>query len=114
MIKYLVVLLVAAGVIYAVFLRDKPAIDARTATDIATVLKKPNAYDGRPVTVRGTVLASAAILGVGGYRLGQGDAEVLVLGRHGIPEIGTQVTVSGMFKQAVALNDMQYAVILEK
>lgn len=114
MIKYLTGLFTLLAVIYVMFLHGNPTIEALTATDIATVLSKANAFDGKRVTVSGTVLDSAAIMGLGGYRLKQGDAEVLVVSGHGIPETGRQVTISGTFKQAFAFNSLQYAVILEK
>ena len=114
MIKYLTGLFILLAVVYAAFFRGNSAIDALTATDIATVLSKANAFDGKRVTVSGTVLDSAAIMGLGGYRLKQGDAEVFVVSSHGIPETGSRVTVSGTFKQAFAFNNLQYAVILEK
>lgn len=114
MIKYLTGLLILLVAIYAVFLRGNQTIDALTATDIATVLTKANTFDGKRVTVSGTVLDSAAIMGLGGYRLKQGDAELFVISSHGIPETGNRVTVSGTFKQAFAFNNLQYAVVLEK
>ena len=114
MIKYLTGLFIVLAVIYVVVLRGNPTIDALTATDIATVLSKANAFDGKRVTVSGTVLDSAAIMGFGGYRLKEGNSEVFVVSSHGIPETGSRVTVSGVFKQAFAFNNLQYAVIVEK
>jgi len=113
-IKNLTGLFILLVVIYAVFLRGNPTIDTLTATDIATVLSKASAFDGKRITVSGTVLDSAAIMGFGGYHLKQGDAQVLVVSSHGLPETGSRVAVNGVFKQAFAFNNLQYAVILEK
>jgi hypothetical protein len=35
------------------------------------------------------------------------------MSHSGTPDPNVKVTVSGIFKQAVAINDLQYAVILE-
>jgi hypothetical protein len=114
MLKFIIGLLVIGVVAYAGLWQGKPAIEALTTVEIPTLLKRAHEYDGQRVTVAGTVSHSAAIMGVGGYRLRQGDAEVLVLSAHGIPETGSEVHVRGTFKQAFALNGLQYAVILEK
>ena len=113
MIKYVIGLVIVL-VMAAVFFRGNPAIEAWMPTDIAEVLSKANTFDGRRIKVSGTVLESAAIMGVGGYRLKQGDAVIFVVSSHGIPESGSRVIVSGTFKQAFAFNNLQYAVILEK
>jgi hypothetical protein len=84
------------------------------ATEVSQLLANPGEFDGRFVTVKGTVQESAAVMGVGGYRLRQGPSEIYILSSHGIPSTGTQVTVSGTFKQALALGGLQYAVIVER
>ncbi|MCK1471314.1 MULTISPECIES: hypothetical protein [unclassified Bradyrhizobium] len=114
MIKHIVAFIAIAVIAYLMLWQSKPAIDALTATEISTLLAEPHQYDGRQVTVRGTVVRSAAILGFGGYTLEQGGAELFVATTRGIPEPGRQITVSGTFKQAFVLNDLQYAALLEK
>ena|SRR5579864_9413581 len=114
MFKCLTGLFILFVVIYAVFLRGNLTTDVPTATDIATVLSRARTFDGKPVMVSGTVLDSAAIMGVGGYRLKQDNVELFVVSSHGIPETGSHVTVHGVFRQAFAFDNLQYAVIVEK
>ena len=102
-----------AGFLYLAFLHNKPKIDALISIEIATLLKKANEFDGSVVTVTGVVLHSAAILGHGTYRLRQGDSEVWVLTGHGVPDPGSQTTVTGRFRQAVRLGTMQVAVLID-
>src|ERR1041385_6743958 len=117
MIKFVIAAVIAGFLIQFVCLRDKepvPTAERPTVMDIPTLLSKANSFDGRQVTVTGTVIHSAAVMGVGTYRLQQDDAELAVLSSHGIPEVGTRATVSGIFKQAVSLNKLQYSVIFER
>jgi hypothetical protein len=108
------IILLLAVVFYFVVRESKPTIDTFMATDVSQLLAKPGEFDGRFVTVKGTVQESAAVMGVGGYRLSQGPSEIYILSSHGIPPTGAQVTVSGTFKQALALGGLQYAVIVER
>ena len=112
MLRFLFGLFAIVVILYAVFWRGNPAIETLMPLEISTLLKRANEFDGQRVTVGGTVLDSAAVMGLGGFRLRQGDAEVLVLTSHGIPETRSEVRVSGTFKQAFVLNGLQYAVIL--
>jgi hypothetical protein len=115
-IKIIITLLVLVALAIGYFsLKGGGAlIDSVTATEVSQLLKQPKDFDGRRVTVRGVVVHSAGIMGVGGYRLEQGGAEVYVISSHGIPQPGIEVTVTGTFKQAFAIGTFQYAVILEK
>jgi hypothetical protein len=112
MLRFLFGLFAILIILYAVVWRGKPAIETLTPLEISTLLKRANEFDGQRVTVGGIVLDSAAVMGLGGFRLRQGDAEVLVLTSRGIPESRSEVRVSGTFKQAFVLNGVQYAVIL--
>src|SRR5258708_3336173 len=99
----LVLFLLVAG--FVLLRLGGPAIDGLIAVDISQLLKEPNKFDGRPVTVRGIVVGSAGVLGVGGFRLKQGAAEIFVISAHGTPITGSDVTVSGTFKQALTVGD---------
>jgi hypothetical protein len=108
------IIVVVLAVIALFAFRGKPALDSFMATDISQLLTSVTEHDGKVVTVKGTVQESAAVLGLGGYRLRQGNAEIFVLSSHGIPQTGTEVVVTGTFKQAFALNGLQYTVIVER
>lgn len=85
-----------------------------TPMEIVELNRRSHEFDGRRVTVSGTVIYSAAIMGVGGYFLRQGSAEILIVGAGGMPQAGSKIVVSGTFKQALAVNGVQYAMILQK
>ena len=51
---------------------------------------------------------------LGGFVIRQGEADLLVVTARGMPEIGTQVTVKGVFRQALALAGTNYAVVVEQ
>lgn len=116
MIKTIVLLgaLLVLVLVYFNSQNGSAIIDSITATEVNQLLKQPMKYDGKLVTVQGTVVDSAAVLGIGGYRLRQADSEIYVVSGHGIPQPGSKVVVTGTFKQALAVGAFQYAVILEK
>jgi hypothetical protein len=102
------------GLSYYALLDNSGFFEGLTTTDLSDILKRPKEFDGRDVTVWGTVVRSVGLFGVGGYLLKQGDAEIYVVSSHGVPTPGTQITVSGSFKQAFAVGGYQYAVIIER
>lgn len=69
-------------------------------------------YDGRVVRVEGTVSQNAGILGSGGYVITDNKSSIIVLSDDGIPENGSHVVVSGLFKKAISLNSLEYNTIL--
>jgi hypothetical protein len=98
----LVQLATAIVVLIGVFYRYFPPTihqDVRdyAHVDIGELLKHSRDYDGKPVTVSGTVVANAGVLGVGEYRIRQNDADILIVSKHGIPGTGTVVTLKGLF-----------------
>lgn len=68
-------------------------------------------FDGRTVTIEGTVSQNAGVLGTGGFVVTDGSSTILVLSNGGIPEHGSQVGVTGTFRKAVSLNSFEYSVI---
>lgn len=99
---------------YYMFSKAGPAIETLRAAEISELLKKTNEFDGQRVTVTGTVLRGASILGLGGFTIEQNGAEIFVVTSRGTPELRSQVTVSGTFKQAIAVDGLRVAVIFEK
>lgn len=112
MFRAILIAALALGVFYIGFRAGQPAPTYRMV-QIAELVRQPYEFEGRQVMVGGTVGANAAIMGVGGYVLRQDGAEILVLGYRGIPSAGSEISVSGVFRQAVAINGFQYAVILQ-
>ena len=114
MFRIALVILILAAATYFVLHGNRAAINRFTATDISQLLANPGQYDGHPITVTGIVQESAAVLGVGGYRLRQGSSELYIVSSHGIPPTGAEISVSGTFKQALSLGNLQYSVIVEQ
>ena len=106
--------LVLVATAYRFWPFESPTALNYSKSDIAQLLRYPKDYDGKPVTVTGTVSGNAGILGYGGYRIRQGDSEILVISGRGIPGLEQNVTVSGIFRQALSLNSYTYPVIVEK
>lgn len=113
MIRAILTFVVIFAAAYLILAHARPAVDALAQTDVHALLSDAHKYDGRRVTVSGRVVKSAALLGVGGFILDQEGTQILVISHNGTPEFNAHVTVSGIFKQAIAINDLQYAVILE-
>jgi hypothetical protein len=79
------------------------------------LMRDPGRYDGKVVTVRGTVLDRMSLLGAGAYRIGAPAGEsVVVVGLNSAPQPGEPVTVTGMFRLAAAIGAYQAPVILSR
>jgi hypothetical protein len=73
---------------------------ATTSTSLNEVMKDPGRYRGRPVSVAGMVTYSGSIAGHGLYRIGDGEAELWVASKSGVPRKGTRVIVAGRIYDA--------------
>lgn len=71
-------------------------------------------YDGREVTIKGVVSKNAGVLGAGAYIVSDDNSDILILSKSGIPEFGSKISVSGMFKKAVSFNSFEYNVIYQE
>jgi len=107
----LVFLLIGA---YFVLKDGSTLVNAVAPATLSEILSNPKKFEGTTVTVHGTVIGSASVLGVGGYLLRDEGSEVYVVSSHGVPSPGSKVVVSGTFKQAVAVGPLQYDVIFEQ
>jgi hypothetical protein len=113
-VRWLLCLSVATALLYAVFVQNpSTAIGPFTSTELNTLSKTANEFEGRKVKVRGVVEQGAAVFGRGTYRLRQGESEIWILTNRGVPDAGSEVTVIGTFRQAAKLGTMQVAVILQ-
>jgi hypothetical protein len=112
--------ILAVGAVGAYFLSRGPSANIRQFTtssiSIDSLVDDPSKYDGQLVKVGGTVGASLGVMGVGGFRLldRRTGSEILVMTSGGIPPIGTDISVFGKFKQAMAIGAYQYAVIFRQ
>jgi len=113
LVQFVTAILILMGVIYRFIPSQSLPVGGYSKTSIALLLKQSKDYDGKTVTVNGTVAGNAGIFGYGGYRIRQGADEILIISSHGIPASGAEVTVSGVFRQAFAVNTFNYPVIVE-
>jgi hypothetical protein len=65
-----------------------------SAVTIADLLASPDAYNGKSVTVTGTVAAALPVGTESGYDLRDGTAKVSVVSRSGPPTIGAALAVT--------------------
>jgi hypothetical protein len=65
------------------------------AVTIAEVVATPEAFDGRSVTVVGSVEAALPVGTESGYDLRDGRAKVTVISSGAAPAIGTRLSVTG-------------------
>lgn len=80
---------------------------------LAALAAEPARWDRQRVTVTGTVIDRVSIMGVGGVRLGDGAGhEVLAAGWTGAVVHGRMATVTGEYRLALTLGQMQVPVIL--
>jgi hypothetical protein len=73
---------------------------ATTSTSLNEVMKDPGRYRGRDVSVAGMVTYSGSLAGRGLYRIGDGEDELWVASKSGVPGKGTYVTVTGRIYDA--------------
>ena len=73
---------------------------ATTSTSLNEVMKDPGRYRGRDVSVAGMVTYSGSLAGRGLYRIGDGEDELWVASKSGVPRKGTCVTVTGRISDA--------------
>jgi hypothetical protein len=80
---------------------------------IAEVLGDLRKYDGLSVTLKGRVAAPTNLFGIKYFELDDGTGSVKVVTERGLPAEGSEITVSGIVKQAMQVGDMELTVILE-
>ena len=115
-VKALFLMVAAALITHYVLHSTDPTVRSLTTplTPVGELIAHASRYDGKVVKVEGRVIGSVGVMGFGGYRLQQEDSAdtILIMSRGGIPPSGTVVTVSGIFKQAIAVNNYTFAVIM--
>jgi len=84
------------------------------ATKIGDIQKTPGRYDGRDVTITGTVSASHNLLVAKYYQVNDGTGEIAVVTESALPKEGEHVTVKGKVNQAFAIGTAHLVVIVEE
>lgn len=83
------------------------------ATPVGEVAAHPEKYDGKVVTVKGTVKGSANLLVVKGYSLADDKGQLLVITDKDVPKPGTSMVVRGKVNQAFSVGSKSLLVLIE-
>lgn len=113
-----IAIIIAAVPIFDLGSRDSAGLSrlAIPTVSINDLHRNAAAYNGKVVRTSGVVGGSIGILGAGTFHLQDGSdgSEIAVIASGGILPMGTTVTVTGTFKQAVVIGNFQYAVIVQE
>ncbi len=82
-------------------------------TRIGDIHSSPRRYDGKQVTVKGTVTDIVNLVFVKYFFLRDDTGEIPVVTDRVLPAKGETVTISGRVQEAFALGDQRLLVILE-
>lgn len=94
---------------YAVF----KAGGLQKPTDIGEITANIRDWDGKAVTIEGTVSAPLNIVVAKMYRLTDDTGEILVVTEKGLPADGEAVRVDGYVKQAFKVGTMEQTIVFE-
>jgi hypothetical protein len=83
-------------------------------TSISTIKNDPRTWDGKVVTVRGTVKSSFSAFGLKYYEVDDGTGTMPVVTKGAVPKEGASVRVTGRVDQAFALGDKSLVVLVEE
>jgi hypothetical protein len=70
---------------------------------INRIMAEPSRYNNRDVTIKGTVVKSASVLGHGTYQIDDGTGTLWVVSKKGVPRRGAHVKVTGKIRDVVDL-----------
>jgi hypothetical protein len=87
---------------------------AQQTTKIGDIFAQPKQYDGRTVTVAGSVLDATNLFVLKYYRVEDSTGRIVVIARGAVPAKGTSVKVRGVVHQAFAVGSEQLTVIVEE
>ena len=73
---------------------------------INRIMAEPSRYNNRDVTVKGTVVKSASLLGHGTYQIDDGTGTLWVISKKGVPRKGAHVKVTGKIRDVVDLGSV--------
>jgi hypothetical protein len=77
-----------------------------TSHSINTLMAEPSRYANKDVTVKGTVVHSASVLGRGTYQIDDGTGSLWVVSTKGVPRKGAHVKVSGKVRDVADLGSI--------
>jgi hypothetical protein len=105
-IAILVVIMIGAGVWYY-FSQIQP-------TEIGKIFSNPTAYSGKDVAVAGEVMDRTAIFGaLKFYKLKDKSGEIIVVTKKSLPEMRSNMGVTGRIDDAFPVGDQKLVVFME-
>jgi hypothetical protein len=90
------------------------AIGCNRATKIGDILANPSQYEGKDLTIRGTVGETAwfALVGKGAYQLGDGSGNIWVSTSQPPPQKGLSISSKGEVQTAFSIAGQSYGTVL--
>jgi len=104
----------SAAVVLAAAALLAVACQGLLSTPIKDILGNPREFDGKDVTVKGTVKESVNVLFLKYYIVSDGTGDVAVVTEGAVPTKGQDIVVKGQVNQAFAIGDKSLIVIVEK
>jgi hypothetical protein len=89
-------------------------ISCNRATRIGDILANPSQYEGKDLTIRGTVGETAwfALVGKGAYQLGDGSGNIWVVTSQPPPQKGLSISSKGEVQTAFTIAGQSYGTVL--
>jgi len=103
----LVVIIIAAGFWYY-----KTNIEG--ITFIGKIIKDPKVYEGKMITIKGTVTERVQFMVMKYFKLKDRTGEIMVITENPLPSVGDKINVKGMVHDAFSLGGEQILVFIEK
>ena len=103
----LVAIIIAAGVWYY-----KTNIEG--ITFIGKILKDPKVYEGKMLTIKGTVTERVSFMIMKYFKLKDRTGEIMVITEKPLPSVGAKIAVQGMVHDAFSIGGEQLLVFIEK
>ena len=83
-------------------------------TPIGSIQKTPKDYEGKMLTIKGTVTESVSFMFIKYFKLKDRTGEIMVVTEKTLPAVGNKKTVTGMVNEAFSLGGEQMVVFMEK
>ncbi len=88
--------------------------DRLFSTRIKSILDNPRDYEGKQVTISGTVTEATNLFVYKSFTLDDGSGQIRVVTDRMLPKKGTSLTVTGTVKEGFSLGDSSAVVLMEK
>lgn len=109
-----IILFVVVGLLVWLAVGQHGAVPSGAATPVSVgqLAADPGHWDRRQVIVSARVIDRVTVFGLGGVLIGDGGNQVLAAGWTGSAAPGDVVTVTGVYRLALAVGDFQVPMIL--